>query len=65
MKKRAILVLIGLGLASCGEDQTTEQRNATPSQNEATPPTQTDRDPTPQTSTGGASQVEGSGTTSK
>ncbi len=65
MRKLAILVLLGFGLAACGEDQTTEQRDATPSQNEATPPTKTDRDPTPQTGTGGESQVEGSGTTTK
>lgn len=65
MKKTASVMLLALALTACGEDQTSNQRDATPATTESAPATTTDRDPTPETGTGGESQVEGTGTTTK
>lgn len=55
MKKTASVLLLALALTACGEDQTPNQRDATPATTESAPATTTDRDPTPETGTGGES----------
>ena len=65
MKKAFSVMLLAVVLTACGEDQTSTQRDATPATTESAPATTTDRDPTPETGTGGESQVEGTGTTTK
>lgn len=65
MKKTALSLLCAGLLTACGEDQTSTQRDATPASTDPVPAETIDRDPTPETGTGGQSQVQGSGATTK
>lgn len=63
MTKALFLMLLAGVLTACGEDQSSNQRDSAPATTESAPATTTDRDPTPDTGTGGESQVKGNGTT--
>lgn len=63
MRRTLFVLLMAGGLTACGEDQTANQRNSAPATTQSAPATTTDRDPTPETGTGGESQVKGNGTT--
>jgi len=66
MKNTIVAIAVLLLLAACSDNGDQKTTNEQPPANQpATPATSFDRDKTPQTTTGGDSEVKGDGTTSK